>query len=174
MKKTILTLALFITSLTLTFAQEKQNDATWEETIEFLKNNIDRFSHSEDQTLSTGKHLISNYEYSIEGNFLKNTTPNWCNVKTDLIQLKNVTLTSNGIKLFLNKNAVVTTFIDSRNKQYYTDYRISWCKTLVRENNELTCKESYWNDSDEFIQRMYKAFKHLAYLANEKRKQSKF
>ena len=36
MKKTILILALFITTLTLTFAQEKQNDATLEETVNWI------------------------------------------------------------------------------------------------------------------------------------------
>ena len=174
MKKTILTLILFITTLSVTFAQETQSDATWEETTQFIKKNIDKFSHSVDQTLSTGEHLISNYEFSIEGNFLNSLTPNWCIVKIDLLQLKNVTLNSDGIKLFLDKNSVVSTFIKKGNKQYYSEYKIMWCKTLIRENEEFKCKESYWNESDEFVQRMYKAFKHLAYLANEKRKQSKF
>ena len=36
------------------------------------------------------------------------------------------------------------------------------------------CSGIVWDEDDEFVRRMLKALKHLAYLANEKRSKSKF
>lgn len=41
-------------------------------------------------------------------------------------------------------------------------------------NSEGICIDIEWRADNELIQRINKAFKHLAYLANEERKKSKF
>ena len=40
--------------------------------------------------------------------------------------------------------------------------------------NDFKCEKNLFELNDKFLKRLETAFKHLAYLANEKRKKSKF
>lgn len=167
-------LALMLGSIVPTQAQEKQNDATWEETISFLNKNISKLN------IPGGTYL-----HSVNETKLEQFSDSRSNIsrRVDLIELKSAKFTNstneghncknfNQIKLDFTKNTVSIFLLDD---EYYLEnhFFIPLCGKYIDEPS-CRCVTNLWNEQDIFIQRFLKAFKHLAYLANEKRKESKF
>ena len=149
--KILIILTLLLGSTISIQAQEKQNDATWEETIEFLKGNIQYMESTNKSRISNIKLDNKTLEYRI--NFGSDYSY-FHIVQINLNKLNSVSLTSkNNIELNLIGDFVIKSGQDNEKH---------------RQNND-------WVKFDKSIRdKMLKAFKHLAYLANEKRKESKF
>lgn len=164
LKSLLLTTALMITSLTTT-AQEKQSDATWEETIEFLSNYSDmmmKFNNVQD---------VMDWEKFHKVNFVseENTTflrleyfwgdgDSW-STNFDLKYIENVVWKEG------DGNDGIW-----RNRKNYI--RINFTRPQPSFfNNEKSDYEglSIKLSDSEINKRYLKAFQHLAYLAKEKR-----
>jgi hypothetical protein len=180
MKKTLLIITLFIGFGNVN-AQDASNDATWGETIGFLKSNISKF----DMTLirfgtSDGYKGVTKESYEIKESVLERLTVSLSNTsinnetwKADLKELVSVgELSEKTQSLLLNftKNSVLIDDFE------YTQRQDLFSIVLCSKKNVVTnaCDRYEWKKEDEFVQRMVKAFQHLAYLAKEKRKKSKF
>lgn len=174
MKKTILTLALFITTLTLTFAQEKQGDATWEETIDFIKSKK-KFISIDDSTSPSneikidgqGIQLIiytwSNYPkgwekriYYMPFRYLKSVKPfkegSYCYIDINKLSGEYVS-----VKVFKTKKDDVFEFNPKGSKYYlHGSYNLARFDKLCVNDVEMR-------------ERLTKAFQHLTYLAIQKR-----
>ncbi|WP_336127787.1 hypothetical protein [Mesoflavibacter sp. CH_XMU1422-2] len=148
-------------------AQEKQNDATWEETISFIKDNVgfavgspNFYQEVINLKVSQGKYLI--FEV------VKSSDPdNHCNheftQKLDLDNLSKVEL--------LDLDDYDAKRLKIKKRIYLTATRI---ETSVCGGNRNKTNMSLIFNSKEMTERMLKAFTHLAYLANNKRPKSKF
>lgn len=165
-------LLIFFTILTLTNlnAQEKQNDATWEETVSF----------------------INKYKYHIKGLWL----PKWYNkfgeigfndytnvkIKTSgsyvsmIIQSKNKKIDKDVIvTLDLTKLETASSYSTSGNEVIVLKFIGKYC--FVDEYNERNDKKRNFKgnflrlniSNNEMRPRLTKAFNHLAYLSKQKR-----
>lgn len=175
----IIFLVFFFSHIAL--AQEKQNDATWEETIEFLSENIMKLDIKQTYSMDFyrfhayeldgdmfGKKIkFFNYdEYRKTLHFSANPKDlkeaSW-DIESDN---KGIRLTFEGSSVKVKMRYYDGSESDEPGERY--DYTfISLCK-------DFFCKELWYKESEPIIQRKLKAFKHLAYLANEERKKSKF
>lgn len=168
MKKTILTLILFITTLSVTFAQETQSDATWEETIEFLNSKkeymkLSNYDNTVTETIEFNNNTIIRTKITIrrEQDFATRRIQT-CSLK----YLEEAYETSKAdIALHFTGDYV-------ENKTYFASgfgfgkydpkYRYdSSLKTYTIVVEGLTDRE--------MKPRILKAFQHLAYLATQKR-----
>ncbi|WP_147679198.1 hypothetical protein [Algibacter pacificus] len=187
MKQTILTLILCITSLTLTFAQEKQNDAAWEETIGFLKEYLPQFSN-DFIALDKCKDIISQrIQFTIDDTKIyKKTSEEGVvifgnnsssalyakNYELKLLEIDSVSISESGIKLHATDKYVL-----ENNKKRNSSYLFLNLSYYFAESYEFCNKkvpEAKYNFKSEKVQRLYKALNHLAYLAREKKKKNKF
>lgn len=179
MKKTFLTLMLlFIANLSI--AQDASNDATWEETIDFISENISLFDRTIKTSRGTAK-LDLQVEFRVENVSLKATLTNkylqniLCGRLKDI---KNVELVNDAetgevaIKIVFLDNTVS---VESNNgKSTQSLIGIPLYSKVDLGSNEYWLGSDGFDVTDEIVKRMYKAFQHLTYLAGEKRKQSKF
>lgn len=180
MKK--LLLIVLITSGFTINAQTKQNDATWEETVEFLKENIGKFSKTLHSTNAKTKQFSVPFKtnYEIVNGKIGNTQTGgyiWQASLSDLVEAVIKENDGGSIVLYFTKNAVtVSVPVDNGGyeEQKRNDFPISFCVKETIQNYKVSCNKSQWNTNDSEVQRTLKAFKHLAYLANQKRKKSKF
>lgn len=167
MKKIVLIVTLLTASVALN-AQEKQNDATWEETIEFLKEYVPKFNHrrSIENLKVNDLNDSGDEEYYIKENTIYFKYKEWTNTR-NLLNLADVYITEDNAGA---KN-VKLDFDDGFQK---SSYGIDLTELLtIHEDNSRSVKY-YVDPKGEAVNRLIKAFKHLAYLAKEKRKQSKF
>jgi len=145
--KNLVLVSLVLFTLTLS-AQEKQNDATWEETIEFLKKNI----HYLNKTSGSRKHA-----YEIDDEQI----------------VKNRYLGKNESKYILRLNDLDK--IVYENNRYFI---YSYGKYVKNEVNGILRNHSDFfpvgGEIGKNYLRVIKALEHLAYLANNKRPESKF
>jgi hypothetical protein len=169
--KTVITLLLISLSFT-TYAQEKQNDATWEECIEFINVNI---------------YSILRYTYMDKGN-----SPwgyNYSINNTKFIAKKNSAYKPEYSLILSNlKVAEKGPKYGTINTKHVGEHCNNFGTITIRTTNDLKMGEEYTGTSndvsdtqmiliiedDEMRERMLKAFKQIAYLAAEKRKDSKF
>jgi hypothetical protein len=151
----LLTLITFCLFATFTNAQDASNDATWEETVNFIKkhkNSIDVFKYSGGAVSSEfyidNNKLILKIKYS-RGHTIKSSF--------ELINLLDVT---SSIKLELVGN-VLKMEIAERGSNSFKDFK-----------SDIGLDELRFKvDNIELQPRIKKAFQHLAYLATEKRKE---
>lgn len=181
--KTLTLLVLMLGSIVTTQAQEKQNDATWEETIEFLRDNISKFNiiQTYKKSYKDTPSKIEN-KYTIERDLIIANSGDWL-FKADLRELKAVLIAKRlgssdkqpvyHFQLEFTKNSVSSRYNDGEEPKG-KHIIISLCEYIYITKEDSSCSDPLWKIDDEFVQRMLKAFKHLAYLANEKRKESKF
>ena len=150
----------------ITQAQEKQNDATWEETVDFIKNNMEVFKKNGNrysrEAVISDKEIIYKEIYA-EDKF------------TYILKLEDFNKLTAGKLKFEGGS-------ESNNPVFYLQtegdlVRWEWDSSTGENDlgyqNFLSIKIYLGIDNPKF-KRLVKAFKHLAYLANEKRKESKF
>lgn len=199
LKQTFLILTILFGMINLSKAQEKQNDATWEETIEFIKENIENFNSSL-EVRSKQITTESKFNSNIEDNKLVQvsiqsviTYPNNAReskkYSTEIrkVKLKDIVKAkferSPGgfdlLSLYFIENSVNQEYkMQSTGKEVegkVSSITVVGCEKAYRySDGRIKCEGEFWNKNNESIQRILKAFKHLAYLASEKRKESKF
>lgn len=155
----IFLIIIFTLNYTNICAQEKQNDASWLETVDFISTNI--------KTLrgNLGVNNTSTLETKIS------------NDKT-IITIKNFYFDSSytDIRSF-NLNDLGSVYLKSGNNY---NYLMLWTREegLVdcKKENDITVPCNFVEigvDSKEMRERFFKAFKHLSYLANEKYNETK-
>lgn len=181
---TTFAILLFISLSQFSLAQEKQNDATWEETIDFLQKNVAVFLTKEEIVVNGGKnrYYVNTEEIKFENGFMKvfkhmyakNAFDLHPHASVDLSKLNNVEFKvindANVLILNFEPNSVLSSVLEVPNETKRTSvFHFSNC--IIRGD---VCVEYAWFKNDEIIVRLEKAFKHLAYLANEERKKSKF
>jgi hypothetical protein len=173
----LLIVIIFLSVSTFSTAQDASNDATWEETISFLKDFVPKFNHTDlylpDETRSR------NYSYEIENNTLI-STENWRNgnkevYKADLLELKEVYISKNSGDIVLRYTGKVVT---GKSSWLSDSNKAAQFINLVSKNGDngdyFKIIEYFSPIESENTQRLYKALQHLTYLAIEKRKSSKF
>lgn len=170
-----------------TNSQEKQNDATWEETIEFLQKYSNQIKDAEMGSFE--KKYFKNRKINIQsegipfgtaGNYLLDKHKDWgdrFSGSDDFYKryyklyegnfpfkyLLKIEMYSNSIYLILSTEI---SYSYSVKTNYYNVGKVE-NDLLDRETNQL--KLTYV-DNEELLPRIEKAFKHLTYLAIEKRK----
>ena len=171
--KTKLLAILLSTGIGLTNAQEKQNDATWNETIEFLTDNLQYTAPVKGNFETFVECKIVNNDFLVQKKIQSTYygEVNSCEFnynlsfdKIDIIEVNSYANTDITPILFKLKGDLVK--------------NIKSCKgsTWGRRNGEIefTNNLSISFPNKDLANRMAQAFRHLVYLANEKRKQSKF
>jgi hypothetical protein len=156
----LLILTLFLSLTTFTNAQDASNDATWEETIEFIGSNLspkilpsqrfwfthDGYFHQVKQIYISNDVLVVSGEFVIDSRGLENKT-----IKIPLIKLK---MTGDHINILCSLTSSDIKFIYDGQNWAFKDF-------------------SFGIDDSELEPRVYKAFKHLAYLATKKREEER-
>lgn len=152
-------LALMLGSIVSTQAQEKQNDATWEETVEFINDNLQyAIPITEFKQEEIKCEILNNEKLKIE--VIKIKDGERCTYKyTHIIPLR---------KLKEARYYIV------HGEGVELEFAGKYVKTLTCKWSNFASVSRIVFSSQELAKRMAKAFKHLAYLANEKRKESKF
>lgn len=150
MKKALL-LLLTVLTFSVTIAQEKQNDATWEETVKFLEENIrylngDTEYHSQELVIENLDKLIVSGKAFDNGN-------EW----TYTLILKDIK------KVFLstiNKNQI----------------RLNAYGKVIKQNDGklFPAIGIYYRNKEDMANRIIKAFKQIAYYNHQRQKESKF
>ena len=184
--KTIL-FSLFLTTTFFCYAQDASNDATWEETINFIKKYKDEVNEYGVKYQQSQEKII-NIEFS-NSIMTINIDPDeyfWGHreadytytslyaesIIIDLKNLKNISYTTkySGIYLYTHNDDVTfknvrKNFRNNNNyKPYYSfrnidDQKYDYVRIFI--------------DGDEMSNRIAKAFKHLAYLATKKREEER-
>ena len=154
MKKIICSLFLFFITTNSLFSQEKQNDATWEETISFIEKHKNKL-HFDKYLNVFGELMISRDEYTNR-------------------KYQKVTRFENQIesKKYLNVNMF---YSNGRSHGGMTFYLLALFKAELNNNSFILFDSNgskiYFNIYDAYFkERLFKAFSHLAYLAVEKKK----
>ncbi|MDO1502104.1 hypothetical protein Q2T40_18365 [Winogradskyella maritima] len=186
----ILTITLFLVISNSLFAQDKQNNPTWEETIEFLQKYIYQiesvyFYGLDEKYLKNGRLIIwsTGIPYGNPSLILDRHYDTWSmsggtnayykryyQLEDGIFPFKFLTaaenLGSNGLTLKLSKKIPIK-FYEKTN--YYN-------KGKIEEGWQNEMYDSFritFHEDSELVPRLIKAFKHLAYLATEKRKQER-
>jgi hypothetical protein len=168
MKKISLIILFVVFSVIKIYSQEKQNDATWNETINFLEDNL---------RLIKGKIIFSNI-------FKTETIETTLSFDKSSITVKNISRSDN----LSTKDNRSLNLLDLSSAKLTKGDGYSYIMLLPRINGLVKCEEEYGFsacnfieigiNSEELKQRTLKAFKHLAYLSNEryaeKKAKSKF
>lgn len=164
MKKIIyLFLALSFCNITNIFAQQQQNDATWEETISFLEDNA---RSMRGKIIWASNHKAETLETTISNN------------KT-VLTVTNKTPYGDGFQIDIrNINLSDLSYISLDEGQEHS-YIMLWS----REKGSVNCKKDNSFSPCNFIEigienkemknRVVKALKHLAYLSNKKNEEKK-
>ena len=161
----LLTLALFISLTTFTNAQDASNNATWEETIDFLNKNKQHFSVDwiKDELRTTFSNFhIENYKY------LTIKRDGAHRVSTDTIDL----------------DYLFTVQVESEQGHFYENWiwlelssedygKRVFKKKIENKDNFKTDITSFYIKDKIMFARIAKAFQHLAYLAIKKREEER-
>lgn len=151
----LITLTLFIGFVTITNAQDETNDATWEETISFLKKNNDKISNDfEDFKLYIDNDkIIMKFENSHGLKFRKS-------FELKYFKEVNIFPSSGHITINLVGNYIKEEVLYSNQKE--------WEKWDDNDNKvDIKVNDTEWKP------RIGKALQHLAYLASKKRKEKR-
>jgi hypothetical protein len=143
-------LTLFVSISTFSNAQDASNNATWEETMDFLKENL-KYAK---EVNNPGKSLVDDCYISDGKITVKTKSKAHKGIHTiiaPLDKLKEANLIDKNIELFFGEQYVT---ID--NNSYIIKYRFFYLKF-----------------DSELNPRMLKAFQHLTYLNSERLKKSK-
>lgn len=148
MKKTFLTLLLLVIA-NFSIAQDASNDATWEETIEFISEQKEFIQKGWNwHPIKPDKERIE--KFIIEGEIFTIQFEAYCEVIVDLSKLYSAN--------------ILTEYETTIELKFTGNYSKDFCED-VRNFNEF-----YIGVSDiEIRPRLLKAFQHLAYLATNKR-----
>lgn len=175
MKKTIVILTILLSSLTAT-AQEKRNDATWEETIDFIlkyKNKISKCedtdswekvgwaNYIEDDEVNEGLKILD-YKYLV---MRKNNKDRLFNFKYNLEEINEID--------FSTRRRVVYVKFTPTQKLSFKIPADRDLKTRTRNYKHKSIGFYIETDDSEFHPRLLKAFEHLAYLARKKREEAR-
>ncbi|MEO1051541.1 MAG: hypothetical protein AAFX87_13000 [Bacteroidota bacterium] len=157
LKRVLIVLVMGFT--TTSNAQDASNNATWEETIDFLEEFLPNFNNTIDAHTYIfnfdGTTLDKKRKYQFNDG--KKCTDNW---KGDINYIKSVSVNSNFIRIQFTGNLVSMQTQCENVDAGIATYQDIFLVNLL-EKKDLN-------------QRLLKALKHLAYLAKEKRKKSKF
>lgn len=179
MKKSIL--LLFILLALSLYSQEKQNDATWKETVDFISEYV--------ATMNTGMELfypdfgntfIEQFEYRVEDdNLIVNHKGKDFNVNysIDMKYLKKGYYMNGAFNLIsIPKKGIMEDIRKGTTRWVGINLGIHDCisKVMSSENKLIKCKRPLTGQRKQYYNRLVKAFNHIIYLANEKRKKSKF
>lgn len=162
MKKIVLIATVLLSSITLN-AQEKQNDATWEETTRFIKKHLDKIDKYViapffDNDTPSLKVEITDNGYL---HMVRNDDEHRHNVKFDLGFLSEVRFRDgNKVGLYFSKTKEFIKYFKGRN---------DWEKRIINENSI----DLIYKYDSELNPRVAKAWKHLAYLATKKREEAR-
>lgn len=159
--------------------------------MKFLGENIDKFNHKTSKKLIEDSGEIHNYDLDdmhyfniTDGEIYyreSNLEGEWRGLLEDLesasIFYDKMSECEHLMLAFTNNSIEV--YYSSNDKTYYRDFvRIQFSTDITYieegEDTRTVCNKFKWSSEDEFVQRMLKALKHLAFLANEKRSKSKF
>ena len=162
MKKTLLILSL---SLACAFPIKAQSDATWEETIQFIKKYSSHFKVNNGDCESFS-HVDPLFDFKITGNFMSfvrskgKGNGNEQSIKIDLTKLKRVSENNyylkQGQKIYCEGLTVVLSGAYVETKFLGSNVKFVRSFTFTIRDGEMR-------------NRMYKAFQHLVKLATEKR-----
>ncbi|WP_336127789.1 hypothetical protein [Mesoflavibacter sp. CH_XMU1422-2] len=159
-KKNLATFLLIVITHTLV-AQEKQNDATWAETVGFINKNLEFINGGNPEYKFTNFNINST-SFSWKW-FYKNYngSPNIYSSSLPLSKLLSVEIHNYDPKMSI--------------QQYSLHIKLTGSYILTTgEDGTSNNNYAYIYVSDiEMRPRIYKAFQHLAYLATEKRKQER-
>ncbi|MDO1502107.1 hypothetical protein Q2T40_18380 [Winogradskyella maritima] len=174
MKKAFVVIYVILTSLTV-FPQEKQNHATWEETVAFIDKYIAKASLLELNAMNN-TYKINNFNVSINNDLLKITINQYSKesfkygydrthkiYRTQLNYNLTDLVSSKWMYLHFRKSQLVT--INGKNN-------VSGNMDFTHDEKLKSFKITGFDDAD-LKDRLNKAFKHLAYLATEKRKKER-
>ena len=152
--------SLFLTTTFFCNAQDASNDATWEETIDFIKKNKSFFVKSEYWKKTSNYEFDIDYKYAyisytVREDLLYNMPSYYINYSTS-IDLKKIKTADHGyIKLT-------------------GDYiKVSSKRKGKSENVSYDNIEGIYIEDTEMKPRLIKAFQHLAYLATKKREEAR-
>ena len=168
--KKLLTLLITITSISLN-AQTKQNDATWEETIEFIRKYKNYFNHPVYGSIqdASDKILSINEKTILIKRFIKSKPEN--GREESRVSVINIPLK----KMFKAEKSTATSYVPSKINLYFTGKYLKEETEYSNKTKKYSSKVYYWDQTRVFIMdsemrpRILKAFQHLAYLATQER-----
>ncbi|WP_074940612.1 hypothetical protein [Algibacter lectus] len=176
-KLNLIVFTLLIFSANNVHSQEKQNDATWEETINFISENL-KYTVIESLQQKFNQQSFDN-EYATIANKTKHSIKdNFLNTKFSSTYNKDKSVSYVYFETPLNKLKKVT--LEKAINDEFTTFNIGLKLTGKFAKRTSDDEEKFFDsillsfDDHTLANRMTKAFQHLAYLASEKRKQSKF
>lgn len=169
MKKALVFITVLFFSITVT-AQDATNDATWEETITFIKKYENKITFFGISDVAYGRKYES-FNFEIKNNnkmYVSSDSNSYVfNTAFDLELITDVYGYDNEISIkFLRATEV------SYDKKIYANWlrKMIWSKDRTINSSEV--KIGYISDS-EFFPRIRKAWQHLAYLAIKKREEAR-
>lgn len=176
MKRFLLTLTLFFTVTAFTFAQEKQSDATWEETIDFINSKKEYFKY----TMNFGEREIKINSQNItsetywSGGMLRYNKPYMWEKAIQSAPLKNLKEvrdfkeSEQHIYLSFTGNYVTEKIYEAKDDDF-TIYSYKGSKYTYKKTKEEDTFYGLYVPDIEMRERIIKAFQHLTYLAIQKR-----
>lgn len=185
---TVLLLYVATAFVTKVNAQEKQNDATWEETIDFIKkysyliedvkyfDNPDVTIDDEYIYLSSSGYAYYSSSSTYNGEFYTTEIKINNTIKLPIENIRKLEdYWENKDVLYLVENVYISADLKKDKSASYNDK--DYPETYEKYQNSWDEFKLYFNESSsnykEDSNRLRKAFYHLAYLANEKRKKEK-
>jgi len=162
MKRTKILIATFFLIVTnLVIAQEKQSDATWEETINFLVQNSAYIDDSVDHSRNGTGYNISNFRIEDSVLYWTVNQENDSNIHNQqqlpLQKLLKCTLEKEAVSKYNHPNTIKLKLTGEY--AVYGPYTIDYARFYI--------------DDVEMRPRILKAFQHLTFLATEKRKKER-
>ena len=162
----IFILALLFSSVTSTNAQDASNDATWAETIGFIK----KYAYKIEEYKVEGPGINRNPTITFSTNHMKlkeDSAFNKYETKIDLTLLKELYVNSSSYKIEL----VFVKNFSFRYDEFCKTCNPKWRHEYTKRNQLAKTKSIalYFEEDSEFYPRIKKAFTHLAYLAKTKR-----
>lgn len=170
-------LAICLISFSNAIAQEKQNDASWQETISFLKENISSYNIIVKSKFKNTQPSTT-YSFNIEDDGILKST------KSDIsyeANLKYLIRPVQGISKFgqtyfnlIFENGMVNKKYPGGSEREFVIFLPTYTSMKYDSNTKFSEGVLLFEKDDELPKSIFKAFQHLAYLAKEKRKESKF
>ncbi len=170
--KKILILFIIITSVSIN-AQEKQNDATWEETIGFIKKYKNNFSPDSEYDIYTNykfdiysDRIVEYYEFNNE--YRKELSKH-----KKIIYLSKLMKVEDKFKKDLDILLYTTgkDILKTSEKYYYHPQKKQWI--YIETEKSSSSFRLLYVPNREMYPRLLKAFKQLAYLATKKREEKR-
>lgn len=180
----LLSLITFCLFATISIAQDASNDATWEETIDFIKQNKHHIERSEAINYES-KNKISVFDFkndklklSLSG-IIAGKNGQYCNstylidhISIDLGQLKKASLYGDYIYLsFIDESVKYLNLREKKSCYWYRGANNFKDRIEKIDDRKKTSISLYLSSNTEMRPRLEKAFEHLAYLATKKREE---